>query len=106
MERREKNEYLVCDKDNDGDNGEDDSDNNGNDDGVDDGAEGADKHCVYLSQAADCCRTERREQNEHLVYDKNNDGDDDSVNDSDVKTVNDGADGIDDDVDNGAEGAD
>eukprot|EP00957_Ditylum_brightwellii_P013820 1041742-Ditylum_brightwellii.AAC.1 len=70
--------------------------------GVDNGAEGADKHFVHLSQAADCCKTERSKQNKHLVCnedDGDDDGDDDGVDDS----VDDGVDnGVDDD----AEGAD
>eukprot|EP00957_Ditylum_brightwellii_P021080 1588458-Ditylum_brightwellii.AAC.1 len=67
--------------------------------GVDDGAVGADKYHVHLSQAADCCRAERSEQNKHLVYDEDNDvddrvvdGDDDSVDNGDDDSVDDGAD--------------
>eukprot|EP00957_Ditylum_brightwellii_P100681 7673206-Ditylum_brightwellii.AAC.1 len=68
--RSKQNEHLVCNKYDDVDNGVDDGDDdnvgNGDDDGVDDGAEGVDKHLAHLSQAADCCRTERSKQNKHL----------------------------------------
>eukprot|EP00957_Ditylum_brightwellii_P039240 2969000-Ditylum_brightwellii.AAC.1 len=70
MERSKKNKHLVCNEGNDVDNAVDDGVNenveDGDNDGVDGGADGADKHLAHLSQAADCCRTERREQNEHL----------------------------------------
>eukprot|EP00957_Ditylum_brightwellii_P009263 700817-Ditylum_brightwellii.AAC.1 len=62
---------------------------------------GVDKHLTHLSQAADCCRTERSRQNEHLACDEDNDVDsgcNDSVDNSDEDSVDDG-------VDDGAEGA-
>eukprot|EP00957_Ditylum_brightwellii_P033855 2565672-Ditylum_brightwellii.AAC.1 len=70
MERNEQNKHLVCNEDDNFDYGVDDGDYdsvcNGDDDGDDDGAEGADKHLIHLSQMADCCRTDRHKQNEHL----------------------------------------
>eukprot|EP00957_Ditylum_brightwellii_P199985 15245166-Ditylum_brightwellii.AAC.1 len=62
----DKMSIFFCNEDDGVDNGDDDSVGNGDDGGVDDGAEGADKHLVYLSQVADCCRTERSKQNEIL----------------------------------------
>eukprot|EP00957_Ditylum_brightwellii_P197752 15065492-Ditylum_brightwellii.AAC.1 len=62
----------------------------------------ADKHLAHLSQAADCCMTERSKQNEHLVCDEDDDVDD-IVDDGN----NDSVDGGDDDgVDDGADDAD
>eukprot|EP00957_Ditylum_brightwellii_P060619 4602964-Ditylum_brightwellii.AAC.1 len=82
MERNEQNKHLVCNEDDDVDygvnNGNYDSIDNGDDDGVDDGAEGSDEHLVHLSQVADCCRTDRNKQNEHLVCNED-DGDDDGA---------------------------
>eukprot|EP00957_Ditylum_brightwellii_P170504 12978382-Ditylum_brightwellii.AAC.1 len=75
--RNEHNKHLVCNKnydvDNGADNGDNDSVGNGDNDCVDDGAEGADKHLEHLSQAADCCRTNRNKQNKHLVCNENKD---------------------------------
>eukprot|EP00957_Ditylum_brightwellii_P035183 2667636-Ditylum_brightwellii.AAC.1 len=58
--------------------------------GIDNGADGADKHLAHLSQAADCCRTEKSKQKEHLVCNEDNDvndgvdnGDNDSVDNGD-----------------------
>eukprot|EP00957_Ditylum_brightwellii_P065419 4962539-Ditylum_brightwellii.AAC.1 len=89
MDRNEQNEHLVCNEDDDVDNGA----NDGDDGRVDDGAEGADKYLVHLSQVADCCRTDRHKQNEHLVCNA------DSVVDYGAN------DGVDDGVDDGAKGA-
>eukprot|EP00957_Ditylum_brightwellii_P107368 8193098-Ditylum_brightwellii.AAC.1 len=96
-ERSKQNKHLVCDEENDVDNGVD----NGDDDGVVDGADGADKHLTHLSQATDCCLTERSKQNEHVVCNEDNDvdnGDDDGVDDGD--------DDSDDGDGGGADGAD
>eukprot|EP00957_Ditylum_brightwellii_P026088 1972220-Ditylum_brightwellii.AAC.1 len=99
MERNKQNEHLVCNEDDDVDDVVDDGVDNGVDDGVDDGAEGADKHLIHFSQVADCCRTNRNKQNEHLVCNK-----DDDVDDGDDYSVDDGVDdGDDDGVDDGAE---
>eukprot|EP00957_Ditylum_brightwellii_P206811 15350105-Ditylum_brightwellii.AAC.1 len=81
---------------------DDDGVDDGDDDGVDNGAEGADKHLVHLPQVADCCRTDKNEQNKHLVSNKNNDVDD-GVDDGDYDSV---GNGDDDGIDDGAEGAD
>eukprot|EP00957_Ditylum_brightwellii_P073986 5622675-Ditylum_brightwellii.AAC.1 len=102
MERSEQNEHLVCNEDDDVDDGDDNSVDNGDDDGVDNGAKGADKHLTHLSQAADCCRTERSKGNKHLVC--NEDDDVDDVDDVSVDNSDD--DGVDDGVDDGTEGAD
>eukprot|EP00957_Ditylum_brightwellii_P001154 90786-Ditylum_brightwellii.AAC.1 len=92
MERSKQNKHVVCDKDDDVDDSVDDGVNNGDndsvdngDDGVDYGADGANKHLAHLSQAADCCLTERSNQNEHVVCNKDNDVDngvDNSADDS------------------------
>eukprot|EP00957_Ditylum_brightwellii_P035021 2655323-Ditylum_brightwellii.AAC.1 len=66
MDRSKQNKHLVCNEDNAVDNYDGDSVGDGVDDGVDDGAEGADKHLIHLSQAADCCRMDRSKQNKHL----------------------------------------
>eukprot|EP00957_Ditylum_brightwellii_P129651 9890199-Ditylum_brightwellii.AAC.1 len=82
MDRNKRNKHLVCDEDDDVEYGDDDSVDDGDDDSVDDGAEGADNHLIHLSQAADCCKMERSEQNKCLVDDEDGDveyGDDDSV---------------------------
>eukprot|EP00957_Ditylum_brightwellii_P186452 14195830-Ditylum_brightwellii.AAC.1 len=50
---------------------------------------------------ADCHRTDRNKQNEHLVY--NDDDVDDDVDDGDDNSVHDG---VNDDVNDGADGAD
>eukprot|EP00957_Ditylum_brightwellii_P076330 5801497-Ditylum_brightwellii.AAC.1 len=93
-ERSERNEHVVCNKDDDVDDGVDDGVDNGeddtvedyDDDGVENGDDGADKHLTHLSQAADYHLTWRSERNEHVVCNKD-DGVDDGVDDS-----NDGAD--------------
>eukprot|EP00957_Ditylum_brightwellii_P177843 13546441-Ditylum_brightwellii.AAC.1 len=69
-ERSKQNKHLVCDVDDHVDNGDNNSVDDGDDDGVEDGAEGADKHLAHLSQAADCCMTERSKQKEHLFCDE------------------------------------
>eukprot|EP00957_Ditylum_brightwellii_P129108 9848131-Ditylum_brightwellii.AAC.1 len=106
-ERSKQNEHLVYNKDDDVDddvdNGDDDGVDDGDDDGVDndgvyDGAEGADKSLAHLFQAADYCRIERSKQNDHLVYNK-----DDDVDDGDNDGVDDGDDN--DGVDDGADSA-
>ena len=51
-------------------------------DSVDNSDDGADKHLTHLSQAVDCCLTERSKQNKHVVGNKDN-GVDDSVDNSD-----------------------
>eukprot|EP00957_Ditylum_brightwellii_P078725 5985748-Ditylum_brightwellii.AAC.1 len=48
--------------------------------GVDDGVDNADKHIIHLSQAADCCLTERSKQNKHVVCNKDDDVDNDVDN--------------------------
>eukprot|EP00957_Ditylum_brightwellii_P155421 11830611-Ditylum_brightwellii.AAC.1 len=73
MERRKQNKHAVGIKDDgvdDGvDNGVDDSVDNGVDasvgNSVDNSDDGADKHLTHLSQAVDCCLTERSKQNKH-----------------------------------------
>eukprot|EP00957_Ditylum_brightwellii_P076954 5848964-Ditylum_brightwellii.AAC.1 len=95
MERSKQNKHLVWNEDDDVDNGVDNGDNdsvdNGVDGGVGDGAEGANKHLAHLSQAADCCMTDRSEQNKHLVCDEDDDVDD-GVDDGDNDSVDDGDD--------------
>eukprot|EP00957_Ditylum_brightwellii_P001748 134472-Ditylum_brightwellii.AAC.1 len=74
MERSEQNKHLVCNEDNDGDDGVgNDGDDDGVDDGDDDGADGADKYFAHITKVADCCRTEKSEQNKHLVCNEDND---------------------------------
>eukprot|EP00957_Ditylum_brightwellii_P119524 9119312-Ditylum_brightwellii.AAC.1 len=58
------------------DNGDDDFDYDGDNDGVDNDGYGADKHPALLSQASDCCLTEKSKQNKHVVCNKDNDIDD------------------------------
>eukprot|EP00957_Ditylum_brightwellii_P173581 13216053-Ditylum_brightwellii.AAC.1 len=67
MERSKQNKHVVCTKDN-------DDDDDGVDNGVDNGGgnsddnvdhEGADKHLIHLSQAADCCLMQKSKQNKH-----------------------------------------
>eukprot|EP00957_Ditylum_brightwellii_P151112 11506801-Ditylum_brightwellii.AAC.1 len=65
--------------------------------GVDNDVDGADKHLTHLSQAVDCCLTDRSKQNKHVVCNK----DDDVNNDGD-----DGDDGDNDSVDNGVDNGD
>eukprot|EP00957_Ditylum_brightwellii_P045503 3449777-Ditylum_brightwellii.AAC.1 len=48
--------------------------------GIDNCVDGADKLFTHLSQAANCCLTERSEQNEHVVCNKDNDVDNDIDN--------------------------
>eukprot|EP00957_Ditylum_brightwellii_P123628 9425402-Ditylum_brightwellii.AAC.1 len=61
--KSKQNEHVVGNKDNGvvngDDNGGDDSIDNGVDHGVDNGVDGANKHLTHLSQAVDCCPTER-----------------------------------------------
>eukprot|EP00957_Ditylum_brightwellii_P094620 7206150-Ditylum_brightwellii.AAC.1 len=100
MERSKEYKHVVCIKDNDVDNVvnivDDDSDEFGNDDGVNDGVDGANMHLISLSQAADCCLTERSKQNKHVVCNEDNNVDDDSD-----YSVDNGDDGVDDCDDNG-----
>eukprot|EP00957_Ditylum_brightwellii_P157930 12021353-Ditylum_brightwellii.AAC.1 len=105
MERSKQNKHVIGNKGNDVDNGYDNGyDNSDNDsvdngdDGVDYGDDGADKHLAHLSQAANCCLTERSNQNEHVVCNK----DDDVGNGVD----NGEDDNVDNGVDNGVDGAD
>eukprot|EP00957_Ditylum_brightwellii_P048828 3704528-Ditylum_brightwellii.AAC.1 len=102
-ERSKKNKHLVCDVDDDVGNGVGNGDNDivddGDDDCVDDGDKGANKHLAQLSQAADCCMTERGKQIKHVVDNEDNDvdvgvhnGDNDGVENSDDDGVNNGAD--------------
>eukprot|EP00957_Ditylum_brightwellii_P074472 5658587-Ditylum_brightwellii.AAC.1 len=84
MDRSKQNKHAVCDKDNDVDDGvdngvdkgDDDGVGDGDDDSVDNGYDSADKHLKYLSEAADCCLTERSKQNEHVLCNEDNDVDD------------------------------
>eukprot|EP00957_Ditylum_brightwellii_P073560 5589480-Ditylum_brightwellii.AAC.1 len=69
--------------------------------GVDKGAEGAEKHIVHLSQAADCRQAKISEQKEHLVSNEDDDADNGDVNGDDDSVGN----GADDGADDGAEGA-
>eukprot|EP00957_Ditylum_brightwellii_P063797 4840977-Ditylum_brightwellii.AAC.1 len=100
MERSKQNEHLDCNEGNDVDNGVD----NGDNDGVDNSADkNADKHLAHLSQAADCCMTERREGNKHLVCDEDN-GVDNGVYNCDNDGVDNGDDdGVDKSADNSAD---
>eukprot|EP00957_Ditylum_brightwellii_P134886 10283841-Ditylum_brightwellii.AAC.1 len=72
IERSKQNKHAVCNKDNCVDNGVDSGDN---DSVEDDGDDMADKYLTHLSQAADCCLTERSKQNKHVVCDKDDDVD-------------------------------
>eukprot|EP00957_Ditylum_brightwellii_P209078 15360204-Ditylum_brightwellii.AAC.1 len=101
MERSKQNKDVVCNKNNDVDNGVDNSVDNG-DDCDDDCHDGADKHLVHLSQASDCCLTERSKQSMDIVCNKEADVND-TIDNVDRDSVDNGDDDCVDDSDYGAD---